>query len=46
MRFKIFLFILVFLLTSTIAMAQNQVPQEKENIFIVVKDIQGEKLEG
>jgi hypothetical protein len=46
MRFKIFLFISVFLLTSTIAMAQNQSPQEKENIFIVVKDIQGEKLEG
>ena len=46
MRFRFIFLALVFLLASTIALAQTQVPQEKDTIFVVVKELQGERVEG
>jgi hypothetical protein len=45
-RLLLLFFTLAFLLTSTIAIAQNQPLQEKETIFIEIKDYQGQKLQG
>ena len=42
-----FLFLtLVFLLIPAIALAQTQVPDGKETIYAVIKDAQGERIEG
>ena len=38
--------VLLFLLTPTILLAQAQLLQEKESIYAIVKDINGERLEG
>ena len=46
MRFKIFFIVLVSLLTLAMVTAQTETSQGKEGIFVVIKDIQGEKLEG
>ncbi len=45
-RFKFIFLILVFLLTPTIILAQSPLLQEKENICVMVKDMQGNRLEG
>jgi hypothetical protein len=42
-----FLFLtLVFLLTPAIALAQTLIPDEKETIYTVIKEAQGERIEG
>jgi hypothetical protein len=46
MRLMLSFFALAFLLTSSIALAQNNPLQEKENVFIEIKDYQGQKLQG
>ncbi len=46
MRFKLIFLVLVFLLTPAIILAQSPLPQEKENIYMIVKDVQGNRLEG
>ncbi len=43
-RFKLIL--LLFLLTPTIMFAQSPLIQEKDNIYALVKDIQGNRSEG
>jgi hypothetical protein len=43
---KFFFLTLVFLLTPAITLAQTQVLQEKEGIYAVIKDAQGERVEG
>ena len=45
-RFKFIFLVLVFLLTPAIILAQSPLLQEKENIYVMVKDIQGNRLEG
>ena len=45
-RFKFIFLVLIFLLTPTIILAQSPLLQEKENIYVIVKDIQGNRLEG
>ena len=45
-RLKFIFLVLVFLLTPAIILAQSPLLQEKENIFVIVKDIQGNRLEG
>jgi hypothetical protein len=45
-RFKFIFLILVFLLTPAIILAQSPLLQEKENIYAMLKDIQGNRLEG
>jgi hypothetical protein len=42
----VFFFALAFLFTSTNAAAQTQATQEKETIFIEIKDYQGQKFQG
>ena len=46
MRPKFFFLTLIFLLTSTLTLAQTQVQQEKGSIYAIVKDVQGERMEG
>ncbi len=46
MRFKFIFLVLVFLLTPAILLAQSPLLQEKEDIYVMVKDIQGNRLEG
>lgn len=43
---KFFFLMLVFLFIPTIALAQTQVPDEKETIYPVIKQAQGERIEG
>src|SRR4030067_1781298 len=45
-RSKFMFLVLLFLLTPTILLAQAQLLQEKESIYAIVKDINGERLEG
>lgn len=45
-RLKSIFLILVFLLTPAIILAQSPLLQEKENIYVIVKDMQGNRLEG
>jgi hypothetical protein len=45
-RLKFIFLVLVFLLTPAIILAESPFLQENENIFAMVKDIQGNKLEG
>ena len=45
-RFKFIFLVLVFLLTPVIILAQSLLLQEKENIYVIVEDIQGNRLEG
>jgi hypothetical protein len=45
-RFKFIFLVFVFLLTPVIILAQSHPLQEKENIYVVVKDIEGNRLEG
>lgn len=45
-RFKFVFLILVFLLTPASILAQSSLLQEKENIYVIVKDMQGNRLEG
>jgi hypothetical protein len=45
-RFKFIFLILVFLLTPASILAQSPLLQEKENIYVIVKDMQGNRLEG
>jgi hypothetical protein len=45
-RFKFIFLVLAFLLTPAIILAQSPLLQEKENIYVMVKDIQGNSLEG
>jgi len=45
-RFKFIFLVLLFLLTPAIILAQSTVLQQKENIYVIVKDIQGNRLEG
>jgi hypothetical protein len=45
-RFKFIFLILVFLLTPASILAQSLLLQEKENIYVIVKDMQGNRLEG
>ncbi len=44
-RFK-FIFLVLVLLTPAIILAQSPLLQEKENIYVIIKDIQGNRLEG
>jgi len=46
MRSKFILLVLVHLLTPAILLAQSPLLQEKEGIYVVVKDMQGQSLEG
>lgn len=43
---KFFFLTLVFLLAPAITLAQTQVPQGKETIYAIIKDAQGERVEG
>lgn len=43
---KFFFLTLLFLLAPAITLAQTQIPQEKESIYAVLKDMQGERIEG
>jgi hypothetical protein len=45
-RFKYIFLIFVFLLTPAIIMAQSSLPLKKEDIYVIVKDMQGNRLEG
>jgi hypothetical protein len=45
-RFKFIFLVLVFLLTPAIILAKSPLLREKENIYVIVKDIQGNRLEG
>jgi hypothetical protein len=45
-KFKFLFLILTLIFAPAFTCAQTQDYQEKEGIFVVVKDIQGEKLEG
>ena len=44
--FKLFFLIWIFVLLSAVAVAQTQAQQEKESIYVIVKDADGEKVEG
>ena len=46
MKLKFFFLILMLIFVPAIALAQPQDKQEKDGIYVVVKDVQGEKLEG
>ena len=46
LRFKLIFFVLVFLLTPAITLAESPLLQEKEDIYVTVEDIQGNRLEG
>lgn len=43
---KFFFLMLVFLLIPAAALAQTQFPDEKETIYPVIKEAQGERIEG
>lgn len=45
-KLKFFFLILMLIFVPAIALAQPQDKQEKDGIYVVVKDVQGEKLEG
>jgi hypothetical protein len=45
-RFKFIFLVLVFLFTPAIILAQSPLFQEKENIYVMVKDIEGNRFEG
>ena len=45
-RLKVYFLTLTCLLFSTLALAEVQIIQEKENIFAVMKDMQGDRVEG
>lgn len=45
-RFKIIFLILIFLLSPVMMFGQASLLQEIENIFVTIKDIQGNRLEG
>jgi len=45
-RIKSILLVLVFLLTPSILLADSSLLPEKENIYVIVKDLQGNTLEG
>jgi hypothetical protein len=45
-RFKLIFLVLVFLLTPAIILAQAPLLQKKEDIYVIIKDIQGNRLEG
>jgi hypothetical protein len=45
-RFKFIFLILVFLLTPAMILAESPLLQEEENIYAMVKDIKGNRLEG
>jgi len=45
-RFRCYILIVLLLLAPTILLAQTQFLQEKEGIYAIVKDVQGERLEG
>ena len=46
MRFKFFLFALVFLPSPTLSLSQTGILQGKEGIYAIVEDFRGERLEG
>ena len=46
MNIKFLLLILMLIFVPLVALTQTQDKQEKEDIYVVVKDAQGEKLEG
>ena len=45
-RFKFIFLVLVLLLTPAIILAESPPLQEKENIYVAVEDIQGNRLKG
>ena len=45
-RIKSILLVLIFLLTPSILLADSSLLPEKENIYVIVKDLQGNTLEG
>jgi len=45
-RFKFVFLVLVFLLTPAIILAKSPLLQDKEDIYVIVKDMQGDRLEG
>jgi len=45
-KLRFFFLILMLILVPGVALAQPQVNQEIEGIYVLVKDVQGEKLEG
>jgi len=45
-KFRFLFLILMLIFAPGITLAQPQDKQEKEGIYVVVKDVQGEKLEG
>ena len=45
-RFKLIILVLVFLLSPTFIMAQSPLLQKKEDIYVIVQDMQGNRLEG
>jgi len=45
-RFRSIFLVLVFLLSPAILLAQSSLLQEKENIYVMVKDIEGNRFEG
>ena len=45
-RFKSVLLVLILLLTPAILLAESPLLPEKENIYVIVKDMQGNTLEG
>jgi hypothetical protein len=46
MKLKLLFLILMLIFASTIALAQPQDKQDSEDIYVVVEDAQGKKLEG
>ena len=46
MKFKFLFLILMLIFVPTIVLAQHQDKQDKEDIYLVVEDTQGKKLEG
>ena len=46
MRFKLIFLVLVFLLTPAIILAQSPLLPEKKHIYVIVKDMQGNTLDG
>ena len=45
-KFKYIFLVLIFLLTPVIILAKSPLLQEKEDIYVIVKDMQGNRLEG
>jgi hypothetical protein len=46
MRFKFIFLVLVIFVTPAISLAQSPLLLEKESVYVVVKDMQGQSLEG